>query len=139
MQQIRLDGAGHSHGCFLALDVQHEGTDYRIVSTVQYHGFTAHSDAWIVSQQWKRFVDELAAIEATRRGRACLESVSPGELRIDIGATDSLGHMSVRGLIGVRGVLSASLQFGDIEFDPSALLRAVSCLQASLTGEGSSG
>lgn len=56
----------------------------------------AHSCAWVTVQDYTDFVMSLRQCEQTRRGRAVLSSMSPGELELVIESSDSLGHFYLR-------------------------------------------
>ncbi len=83
---------------------------------------------WVDRDELRTFSRELLRLAEKRKGRAKLESMSPGTLVVCIESVDSLGHFGVTALIG-RAVhlehgmreLSATLFF---EFDPSNLERA---------------
>ena len=63
-----------------------------------------------------------------RKGEAVFESLSPGELHLQIFSIDSVGHMGIRGTTGFQvfkgtDLFPHSVTFG-FEFDPSQLERA---------------
>jgi hypothetical protein len=100
--------------------------DVRFNARVQFSTFSAESDVWVAAPALRSFVEQLREVERTRRGAASLTSMSPGELRLEIRATDSMGHVGAFGELGrwCRGTLPArfwsAVSFG-IPFDPSLL------------------
>jgi hypothetical protein len=100
--------------------------DVRFNARVQFSTFSAESDVWVDAPALRSFVEQLREVERTRQGGAILVSMSPGELRLEIRATDSLGHVGAVGELGrwCRGTLDgrfwSSVAFG-IPFDPSLL------------------
>lgn len=88
----------------------------------------AKNDLWLLGADFQRFCTELVELEATRKGEAKIESVSPGELELTVGSIDSLGHLAVWGKTGYHVLGTSdyyhSVEFG-FEFDPSQLQRAV--------------
>lgn len=96
--------------------------DFLVLVEVRRHGFSGRIDTWILRDTLGAFVRDVARLEETRRGSATLESISPGELRLEIRATDSAGHMAIGGTIGYRSFDGeTALAFAPFDFDPSML------------------
>ncbi len=92
--------------------------DVRLLVRVQFHGFSAEIDTWVLRASWLGFAQQLGVLEARRQGEAKLE----GELSITIRSTDRAGHMGVEGTVGARGYnYGASLRIAVLVFDPSQL------------------
>ena len=62
--------------------------------------FTGESLCWVDLPSLDTFARQLRVLEELRQGSAVLESMSPGELRLEILATDRAGHMAAVGQIG---------------------------------------
>jgi len=93
-------------------------------------GFSGHNDLWIQGPALQAFCQALANLERNRRGRACLDSLMPNELQLQVRAIDSVGHVGIEGSTGFdvprRGLASwHSVQFA-FEFDPAQLVDALS-------------
>ncbi|MDB6027904.1 MAG: hypothetical protein JWM68_4127 [Verrucomicrobiales bacterium] len=104
--------------------------DAYLTIRVSATGFTGHNDVWVIADALRSFCQALVALERDRRGKACLDSMSPNELRLVVRSVDSCGHMLIEGSTGyeVQHENSRcwhSVDFG-FEFDPSQLLKAVS-------------
>lgn len=98
------------------------GGDVLVVARIRCLGFRGETDAWILQEAWEGFLSQLTALERERRGEAVLESISPGELRLRIFASDRAGHIAVEGSVGVRGVhQELRLDFSPMAVDPSQL------------------
>jgi hypothetical protein len=96
--------------------------DLRLLVRVQFHGFSAEIDTWVLRAEWLGFAQDLGVLEERRQGSAKLESISPGELSITIRSTDHAGHMGVEGTVGARCYdYTASLRVAVLAFDPSQL------------------
>ena len=91
--------------------------DIQISVTVQSQGFAGHGSAWIEAPKLRAFVSQLRQLETSRRGTAEVESMSPGQFRLRLFSTDSLGHMALVGRLS-RGEHALEFQF---EFDPGLL------------------
>jgi len=108
--------------------------DLLLVVSVQCAGFTGKIDTWVDHASWSDFLRQLGDLERHRQGRATVESISPGELRLSLRVTDLAGHMAIDGFVGVReSSQEIRLEFSPIQFDPTALpeiLRQVSALAA---------
>ena len=93
------------------------------------NGYSGHNDLWVSSESLGRFCCNLIDLEKKRKGETLLESISPGELYLQIFSIDSFGHMGVRGKTGfavINGtdLFPHSVSFG-FEFEPSQLVKAV--------------
>jgi hypothetical protein len=129
---VRLRCEGDAYLELACLSLAH---DVLLVVTVDVPGFRASCDSWVLAGAWRTFVGELQALERTRRGSARLESISPGELGLEIYATDALGHMAVRGELEHDGAAArARFEFSGLSFDPgllAAFVAEVEALQAA--------
>jgi hypothetical protein len=103
-----------------------------MIASVRLEAFAGAVEAWIDRDSWATFCKQLIALEQTRQGKAILESMSPGELRLCVRSLDRLGHMGIEGELthyiygeGARQPQSLSLQFGTMEFDPMLLSKVV--------------
>jgi hypothetical protein len=104
-----------------------------VVVRVHCPGFTGETDTWVVRPAWREFLERLTALEGSRRGEAILESISPGELRLRLFATDRAGHMAVEGYVGVFGGHDTlRLEFGAIPFEPTLLPRLLRELSSAV-------
>ncbi len=102
------------------------GDDHLVRVTVDLGDYRGAVEAWVHSDAWSGFCRQLVALEESRRASAVLESTSPGELRLEILATDSLGHMGVRGRLHRAGLAPAPLlEFGIVSFEPHELVGLV--------------
>jgi hypothetical protein len=73
--------------------------DLQVKATLKLQEFGgSYSGVWLFEPDVVRFVDELQAIVESRRGTAKLDSMSPGELTLELRPTDPVGHfeLSVR-------------------------------------------
>jgi len=112
--------------------VSPEGEDVRLFVVVEFHGFREASETWVAGDAWSEFVRGFRQVEASRRGRVQIRSMSPGEMLLDVGLRDALGHFTIKGMLGVIGTRRARLEFGEIELDPTTTPRIVEALQTSL-------
>ena len=108
------------------------GGDVRVIARVRFGDFGGTVDAWIARDTWSTFSEQLIALERTRQGKAMLESMSPGELRLCLRSLDRQGHMGVEGELthnlygaGGRRPQLLQLQFDAMEFDPTLLPRLI--------------
>jgi hypothetical protein len=62
--------------------------------------FTAETWCWAELRALAAFAGQLRALEERRQGVAVLESMSPGELRLEIRSTDRAGHVAATGQVG---------------------------------------
>jgi hypothetical protein len=108
-------------------DLPSKGDAY-VTIKLSSNGFSGQNSLWVLSESLFYFCRSLIVLEKTRKGEALLESISPGELNLQIFSIDSLGHMGVRGKTGFNVLNSTdlfphSVTFG-FEFDPSQLVKA---------------
>ena len=68
---------------------------FQLSADVVDEGFTGGGMYWIEIDVWKAFLTDLQECERTRTGLATLEGMSPGEFRLVLTSTDSLGHFDV--------------------------------------------
>lgn len=106
-------------------------SDLLLNVTVQVGGYSAADQAWVVAEDYARFLNDLQGLEEQRQGCAALEGASPDDLRIEVYSTDSLGHMALRGYLGWRSPAGHMLQlrFG-LGFEPDRLPQLLSDLRA---------
>ena len=96
--------------------------DVLLLVRVQFHGFSAEIDTWVLRAAWLGFTQDLGVLEERRQGEAKLTGMSPDELSIAIRSIDRAGHMGVEGTVGARSYnYSASLRVAVLVFDPSQL------------------
>jgi len=122
---------------FLGLTVTDRGAagtpgagDIRFAVRVRVAGkdtvFTGETWCWVEGRVLAAFADQLRALEELRQGAAALESMSPGELRLEVRSTDRAGHMAAFGQVGhwcysgAGGRHWSAIAFG-IQFSPSEL------------------
>jgi hypothetical protein len=91
--------------------------DVRFSVEVDASGFVGRGTAWVEAEQLRTLVVALRELEATRRGSAEVESMSPGEFQLRVFATDGWGHMALDGRVSASG---QSLEFR-FAFCPSLL------------------
>jgi hypothetical protein len=77
--------------------------DVRLAVAVAVGGFSGRGSAWVDADRLARFVAELRVLETNRRGKASVESMSPGEFQLCVAATDRSGHMEIRGQVAAGG------------------------------------
>jgi len=108
------------------------GNDRSLSVRLVFSGFTASTKAWIDEKTWSAFLNELADLERSRRGKASLAAMSPEELQLTFRSIDRGGHLAVEGFVGVRsgGGYAAKLTFSSLKFDPSELPRVLRELQS---------
>lgn len=92
--------------------------------------FIGRNDSlWIEQDALERFVGELQRVERTRRGKSGLESMSPGDLLLEIKTVDSAGHLVVALKLGRVGQVGSEVQRfsmeGSFEIDPGSIPSAV--------------
>ena len=82
----------------------HDAGDTRFTVRVRVDGlfaaFTAESLCWVDLRALATFAEQLRELEVRRQGSAVLESMSPGELRLEVRSTDRAGHMAAVGQVG---------------------------------------
>ncbi len=103
--------------------------DARVTVAVSSNGYSGSSAAWLSSEEIEKFSLALIKLENDRKGEAIIRSMSPGELKLKIYATNSRGHMAISGLIGEpvqSGIddVAHSLKFG-FSFEPSFLVELI--------------
>jgi hypothetical protein len=100
----------------------HAEIDVLLSISVKVGAYSAADQAWIVSDVFHSFLEQLQTLESNRKGRAVLDGASPDDLRLEFYSTDSSGHMAVKGHLGWRTVEQhhQQLQFG-FDFEPDRL------------------
>lgn len=88
--------------------------------------FSADAPVWVSLPQILLFATQLRALDEHRDGAAILESISPGEMRLELRSTDTLGHMAAVGQVGrwshrAGGSLNWLALTFTISLDPSNL------------------
>lgn len=82
----------------------HDAGDTRFTVRVRVSGLhtvlSAESSSWVDFRVLAVFAEQLRVLEERRQGSAALESMSPGELRLEVRSTDSAGHMAAVGQVG---------------------------------------
>jgi hypothetical protein len=79
----------------------HGAGDVRLAVRVAFGTFRGEYDeVWVAAIAWRQFLSDLHTLEARRQGSADLESLSPGELRLELRSTDRAGHMAASGQLG---------------------------------------
>jgi hypothetical protein len=98
--------------------------------TVKVYGYTAADQAWVMANDWRRFLSELLELERLRHGHATLEGASPRKLKLVIKTTDCAGHMAVSGFLGwdTPDGFAQKLEFG-FAFDAGMLQTVVRGLE----------
>lgn len=96
--------------------------DTRFSVDVTSGGFTGSGWAWIDAECLRAFVADLRALEISRNGAAEVESMSPGQFRLRIWATDRAGHVALAGSLSRA---KQSLEFS-FSFCPTLLPGLVS-------------
>lgn len=109
-------------------DLPSKGDAY-ITIKLHSNGYAGHNDLWVSYESLCNFCRNLIELEKKRKGETILESVSPGELYLQILSIDSLGHVGLKGTTGFQvfegtDLFPHSVTFG-FEFDPSQLEKAV--------------
>ena len=113
----------------IPLDSQGAG-DTRFIVRVRFRShetvFSAETWAWVEAPVLAAFASQLRALEEKRQGSAVMESMSPGELRLEIRIYDGAGHVGAFGQVGhwchggVGGPYWSVVTFG-IPFCPTEL------------------
>jgi hypothetical protein len=82
----------------------HDAGDTRFAVRVRVSGLhtalSAESLCWVELRVLAAFAEALRALEERRQGSAALESMSPGELQLEVRSTDRAGHMAAVGQVG---------------------------------------
>ena len=86
------------------LTVIHDAGDTRFAVRVRVSAhdtvFTAETWCWVQLHVLSTFAEQLRVLEERRQGSAAMESMSPGELQLEIRSTDRAGHMAAVGQVG---------------------------------------
>jgi hypothetical protein len=104
--------------------------DTRLSVAIESQGFAGRGSTWVEASRLAAFVAELRELEASRRGAAEVESISPGEFRLRVWATDRAGHVALAGRLSHGG---QALEFG-FAFCPSELPGLVAGFEAITLG-----
>jgi hypothetical protein len=86
--------------------------DTRFSVRVRCNSFSGETTGYIEAGKLREFAEELRRVEEARRGAAAVESMSPGELLLEVRITDRAGHAAVIGQVGrwsFRGLERAHL------------------------------
>jgi hypothetical protein len=67
---------------------------------VKCGSFSAETTAYIEAGDLRDFADAMRGLEKSRQGVISLESISPGELRLELRITDRAGHVAAFGQVG---------------------------------------
>ena len=102
-------------------DLPSQGDAY-ITIKLHSNGYSGQNDLWVSYESLSKFCCDLIKLEKERKGETTLESMSPGELYLQIFSIDSLGHVGVRGSTGFQvlngtDLFPHSVTFG-FGFDP---------------------
>jgi hypothetical protein len=62
--------------------------------------FTGETWCWVERRVLSAFAQQLRELEERRQGPAALESMSPGELKLEVRSTDRAGHVAAFGQVG---------------------------------------
>src|ERR1041385_150373 len=70
---------------------------HKIEVKLQTENLKAHFDnyIWISNKDVETFILQLDNLDKTRKGKAILTSMSPGEFELSFKAVDALGHIAV--------------------------------------------
>jgi len=114
--------------------------DAYITIRANSNGYAGQNDLWVSYRELRNFCSGLINLEKKRKGETVLESLSPGELHLQIFSIDSLGHMGIRGTTGFQvfggtDSFPHSVTFG-FEFDPSQLEKAAKVEWIKINGAG---
>jgi hypothetical protein len=104
--------------------------DVRLAIAVRSQGLAGEGWAWIEAPRLRLFIEHLRQLEAQRKGSAEVESISPGQFRLRVYATDRVGHVAIAGRLA-RGEQALEFGFG---FCPSLLPRVVAGFDAIAEG-----
>lgn len=118
-------------------DLPSKGDAY-ITIKLHSNGYAGRNDLWVSNKALCTFCHDLIELEDKRKGETILESISPGELYLQIFSIDSLGHMGIRGTTGFQvfggtDLFPHSVTFG-FEIDPSQLEKAAKVGWIKLNG-----
>jgi hypothetical protein len=67
---------------------------------VRCGSFSGETTVYIEAGELSEFAEELRRVEEARQGAAAVESMSPGELLLEVRITDRAGHAAVIGQVG---------------------------------------
>jgi hypothetical protein len=92
-------------------------------------GFAGSSEVWVQRERLRQFCACLISLNASLRGDATLESISPDDLELKVLAVSSRGHIAVEGKVGryahgPERMYWHNAAFG-FEFEQSQLAQAV--------------
>ena len=118
-------------------DLPSKGDAY-ITIKLRSNGYAGQNDLWVSHESLCYFCRNLIELENKRKGETILESMSAGELYLQIFSIDSLGHVGIRGTTGFEvfkgtDLFPHSVTFG-FEFDPSQLETATKIDWIKLNG-----
>ena len=103
--------------------------DASLVVRICAHSFSGESTPWVARQAFAQFCTALQRLERSLRGEACLQSMSPNELRLRVFAIDSTGHLAIEGSAGSWVWTSCGQIWNAVnfcfEFDAEQLTRAL--------------
>ena len=101
--------------------------DLLLSLAVAVGGYRANDEVWVFADEWRTFMEELRALQRSRKGAATLRGPGPQDLELVFKATDPMGHMAVSGFIGWNSPdgFYQRLEFG-FEFDAGLLASVVS-------------
>jgi len=113
----------------LEIDLVNWDGDAYVTVKIDSRGYSGENDLHVLAGVFKKFCTDILELQKTLKGKAVLESVSPGELSIEIQPDGDLGHMVVHGRCGyhvqtARHANWHSVEFG-FEFDPQQLDKAI--------------
>jgi hypothetical protein len=74
--------------------------DTCFIIRVRCGSFSAETRAYIEADDIKTFAEGLRKLDELRHGAVVVESMSPGELRLEIRTTDRAGHLAALGQVG---------------------------------------
>lgn len=133
MKEIKLS-SGENEFSISLIDEQTEDLlleyDVRLKVVVKSNGFTGGTKCWVISEAMQVFCQSLINLNEKRSGSALLESMSPGELAINVHSIDTLGHMAVSGKLGClkyteHTTFKHRVSFG-FELDPNQIVQIAS-------------
>lgn len=77
--------------------------DTRFVLEFAVDGLSGSGSTWVDQDQLTSFAKQLRDLHSECRGSASINSMSPGEFSLIISATDSRGHMALKGRMSRKG------------------------------------
>jgi hypothetical protein len=126
---------------FLTLFVREQEKNYlpsrRLAVKAELDGFRGSDDKiWVTDAECKKFLAQAEELERTRQGTAVLESMSPGEFRLELRVVDRAGHAELAIVLSILKAGGRKTQHlgihGDFELDPSGLPLIVKSLRMLL-------